>query len=110
MLATQILENEDGFRWDIFHEYVCRKLRLSIGMIERSKVLFKSNAATAHPTAAELRSIVIKISLQEDDDAVNAFKLMTVNNIGRIIVKKGEKVSGIVSRTDLLRAVQLLGE
>lgn len=50
------------------------------------------------------------ISLQEDDDAINAFKHMTVNNIGRIIVKKGEKISGIVSRTDLLRAVQLLGE
>jgi len=50
------------------------------------------------------------ISLQEDDDAVNAFKLMTVNNIGRIIVKKGEKISGIVSRTDLIRAIQLLGE
>jgi len=48
------------------------------------------------------------ISLQEDDDAVNAFKLMTVNNIGRIIVKKDDKISGIVSRTDLLRAVQLL--
>jgi predicted transcriptional regulator len=48
------------------------------------------------------------ISLQEDDDAVKAFKLMTVNNIGRLIVKKGESISGIVSRTDLLRAVQLL--
>src|SRR5665811_2460235 len=50
------------------------------------------------------------ISLQEADDAVKALKLMTVNNIGRIIVKKGDKISGIVSRTDLLRAVQLLGE
>ena len=48
------------------------------------------------------------IGLQEDDDAVNALKLMTVNNIGRIIVKKGEKISGIVSRTDIMRAVQLL--
>ncbi len=48
------------------------------------------------------------IGLQEDDDAVNALKLMTVNNIGRIIVKHGEKISGIVSRTDLMRAVQLL--
>ena len=50
------------------------------------------------------------ISLQEDDDAVKALKLMTVNNIGRLIVKKGDKISGIVSRTDLLRAIQLLGE
>ena len=48
------------------------------------------------------------ISLQEDDDAVNALKLMSLNNIGRIIVKKGEKISGIVSRTDLMRVVQLL--
>ncbi|NJD53853.1 MAG: CBS domain-containing protein [Candidatus Methanoperedens sp.] len=48
------------------------------------------------------------ISLQEDDDAVNALKLMSMNNIGRIIVKKGDKISGIVSRTDLMRVVRLL--
>ncbi len=48
------------------------------------------------------------ISLHEDDDAVSALKLMTLNNIGRIIVKKDDKIAGIVSRTDLLRAVQLL--
>ncbi len=48
------------------------------------------------------------IGLQEDDHAVNALKLMTMNNIGRIIVKKGEKISGIVSRTDIMHAVQLL--
>jgi CBS domain-containing protein len=48
------------------------------------------------------------IVLQEDDDAVNALKLMTMNNVGRIIIKKSEKISGIVSRTDLVRAIQLL--
>ncbi len=48
------------------------------------------------------------IGLQEDDDAVNALKLMTMNNIGRIIVRKGETVTGIVSRTDIIRAIQLL--
>jgi Zn-dependent protease/CBS domain-containing protein len=48
------------------------------------------------------------ISLKEDEEAVTALKLMTVNNIGRIIVEKDEKIVGIVSRTDLLRAVQLL--
>ncbi len=31
MFTTQILENADGFRWDIFHEIVCRKLKLSKG-------------------------------------------------------------------------------
>lgn len=48
------------------------------------------------------------IGLKEDDGAVNALKLMTVKNIGRIIVKKGETISGIVSRTDIIRAIQLL--
>jgi CBS domain-containing protein len=48
------------------------------------------------------------ITIKEDDDAVFALKIMTVNNIGRIIVKNDGKMTGIVSRTDLLRAVQLL--
>ncbi len=48
------------------------------------------------------------ITIKEDDDAVNAVKLMTANNIGRILVKNDGKMVGIVSRTDLLRSVQLL--
>jgi len=46
MFTTQILENEDGFRWDIFQEYVCKKLRLSAGMIQRSKTLFEIGLLT----------------------------------------------------------------
>jgi len=48
------------------------------------------------------------ISLKEDDDAVKALKIMTTNNIGRIIILQEKKMIGIVSRTDILRAVQLL--
>jgi len=48
------------------------------------------------------------ISLKEDDDAVKALKIMTTNNIGRIIIIQDKKMIGIVSRTDLLRSVQLL--
>ncbi|VVB95573.1 Zinc metalloprotease [uncultured archaeon] len=48
------------------------------------------------------------ITLEEDDDAVNAIKLMTVNNIGRIVITKEKQIVGIVSRTDILRSVQLL--
>lgn len=35
MFAARILENADGFRWDIFQEIVCRKLKLSNDMIVR---------------------------------------------------------------------------
>lgn len=48
------------------------------------------------------------ISLEEDDDVVKALKIMTMNNIGRIIILQDKKMTGIVSRTDILRAVQLL--
>lgn len=48
------------------------------------------------------------INLKEDDDAVKALKLMTMNNIGRIIILNEKKMIGIVSRTDILRSVQLL--
>jgi Zn-dependent protease/CBS domain-containing protein len=48
------------------------------------------------------------ITLREDDDAVNAIKLMTSNNIGRILITKDKQMVGIVSRTDILRSVQLL--
>ncbi len=48
------------------------------------------------------------IALTEEDDAVSVLKLMTVNNIGRVIVTNDNKMTGIVSRTDLLRSVQLL--
>jgi len=45
------------------------------------------------------------INLKEDDDAVKALKLMTMNNIGRIIILNEKKMIGIVSRTDILRSV-----
>ncbi|MBU4492002.1 MAG: CBS domain-containing protein [Euryarchaeota archaeon] len=48
------------------------------------------------------------ISLHEDEDAVSALKLMTINDIGRIIITRDKKMVGIVTRTDLLRSVQLL--
>lgn len=40
MRANAILENTDGFRWDIFERVIARKLSLSRGMIERSRILY----------------------------------------------------------------------
>lgn len=48
------------------------------------------------------------ISLEEQDAVVNALKVMTLNNIGRIIIKNGDRLVGILSRTDILRSIQLL--
>ncbi len=69
MLATQILENEDGFRWDIFLEYVCKKLRLSTGMIERSKVLFKSGLLMVRLISKEDVFLLKTVTERDDDEA-----------------------------------------
>ncbi|MCX9014388.1 MAG: CBS domain-containing protein [Candidatus Methanoperedens sp.] len=49
------------------------------------------------------------INLNEHEDVVTALKTMTIKNIGRIIVTDtdNDKMVGIVSRTDILRALQL---
>jgi Zn-dependent protease/predicted transcriptional regulator len=48
------------------------------------------------------------ITAGEDDEAVAVLKLLNMNGIGRILIKNDDKMIGIVSRTDVLRAVQLL--
>ncbi len=69
MLATQILENEDGFRWDIFHEYVCKKLRLSTGIIERSKIFFKSRLLILRLISKEDVFLFKTVTERDDDEA-----------------------------------------
>jgi len=41
MGAFEIVENADGFRWDIFHLQVCNALVLSQGMISRATPIYK---------------------------------------------------------------------
>lgn len=51
------------------------------------------------------------ISIQENSKAEEAFKLISMNNIGRVIVLNSEgQVSGIVSRTDLVTSITLFNE
>jgi Zn-dependent protease/CBS domain-containing protein len=50
------------------------------------------------------------VTLPPDASAAEAFKVMTINNIGRILVVDGDSVKGILSRTDLMRSLMLLAE
>ncbi|MDI6888499.1 MAG: CBS domain-containing protein [Methanocellales archaeon] len=50
------------------------------------------------------------ISVAPDDDAINALKMMSQRNIGRVLVMEDGAMVGIVSRTDLIRSIQLLRE
>jgi Zn-dependent protease/CBS domain-containing protein len=49
------------------------------------------------------------ISIVPDADAFDALKLMSTRNLGRLIVMDDGQMAGIVSRTDLMRAIQFRG-
>ena len=50
------------------------------------------------------------ITLSADADASEALKIISTKNIGRILVTDNNSIVGILSRTDLVRALQLLSE
>ncbi|MEA2032875.1 MAG: CBS domain-containing protein [Euryarchaeota archaeon] len=50
------------------------------------------------------------ITIGPDTDASDALKLMSSKNIGRLIVMEEGQMVGIISRTDLMRAVQFRGK
>jgi len=49
------------------------------------------------------------VAIHPEADAYDALKLMSTRNIGRLIVMKDGQMQGIVSRTDLMRAIQFRG-
>jgi predicted transcriptional regulator len=49
------------------------------------------------------------VAIPPDADAYDALKLMSTRNLGRLIVMKDGQMQGIVSRTDLMRAIQFRG-
>ena len=50
------------------------------------------------------------ISIGPDADASDVLKLMSSKNIGRLIVMEDGQIVGIISRTDLMRAIQFRGK
>lgn len=87
MFTTQILENADGFRWDIFHEIVCRKLKLSTGMIERSTVLFKSGLLTVRLISKE-DIFLLKTVTERDDDETDLLLLARSKIDWEVVLKE----------------------
>ncbi len=49
------------------------------------------------------------ITLKPDDDAFTALQKLSTNRIGRLVVMEGDRVEGIISRTDMLKALELYG-
>ncbi len=58
-----------------------------------------------------VRDVMTKdlIFVSEAADAVDALKTMSAQKIGRLLVRDGGAIAGIVSRTDLMRSIEVLG-
>lgn len=49
------------------------------------------------------------ITLKPDDDAAVALQKISQHHVGRLVVMDGDRLAGIISRTDLVRAIELHG-
>jgi Zn-dependent protease/CBS domain-containing protein len=47
------------------------------------------------------------ITLKPNDDAFTALQKLSSNMIGRLVVMDGDRIAGIISRTDMLKALEL---
>jgi predicted transcriptional regulator len=59
--------------------------------------------------AMQVRDVMTRgvIAVTPDTPMINALRIMGARNIGRVLVVEKEKLVGIVTRTDILKVVEL---
>lgn len=67
MQASLIMENQDGFRWDIFVNVVCGGLRLSKSMRERALTLFSMESISVYMISPEDIFVFKSVTSRERD-------------------------------------------
>lgn len=67
MQASAIMENKDGFRWDIFVSVVCGGLKLSDAMAKRARNLFSMDMVSVNMISLEDIFIFKSITSRERD-------------------------------------------
>jgi predicted transcriptional regulator len=100
-----------------FSEHMLKHKHLGYPVMENNQVLGMITINELHKVEKEKHeSILVKdvmrkdvFSISSDEPAVSAFKLMMKNNHERIIVQKDGKYVGIISWSDLLRAITMRG-
>ena len=79
MRANAILENTDGFRWDIFERVIARKLSLSRGMISRSRILY--DKTRLHLRSLSKEDIFLLKSVTERDLDLEDMRIVAESGI-----------------------------
>jgi Zn-dependent protease/CBS domain-containing protein len=87
--------------------YPIMKNGLLLGIVTFNDVQKISNSQHSSTKVEQIMSRNI-ISISPEDDAATALKLMNRYNIGRLLVKEGNILVGIITKTDLIKALTLL--
>lgn len=67
MQASLIMENQDGFRWDIFVNVICGGLKLSDAMVNRAVALFSMDRVSVNMISLEDIFIFKSVTSRERD-------------------------------------------
>ena len=86
MKTSAILENPDGFRWDMFEQVVAGKLRLSKGMIKRSQKLLYRGSLQARLLSKE--DIFLLKSVTERDRDIEDMGIVAESGLNWDAVEK----------------------
>jgi CBS domain-containing protein len=78
-----------------------------VGIITKSDLLSRVIVECRDPRECEVTKIMSKplISVDKDTPILEAMRILKNRKIRRLLVKDGEKLVGIVSETDMVRAV-----
>jgi Zn-dependent protease/CBS domain-containing protein len=79
-----------------------------VGIVTLSDI---SKVPEGQREATRVRDVMTRnvITLKPDDEASSALQKISQHRIGRLVVTEGGRIAGIVSRSDLVRALQLRG-
>ena len=80
-----------------------------IGIVTKSDLLSRVIVEGRDSSKTEIREIMTTplITIDKDEDILEAIRFMRKKNVSRLIVTDNGNILGIISETDLIKAVQL---
>ncbi|HJH32117.1 MAG TPA: CBS domain-containing protein [Methanosarcinaceae archaeon] len=118
IMANDVVSVRPSMTIDDLFRFIFEKKHMGYPVIEGKSLKGIITFTDVHTVPAQERVNVLVsdvmtkdvITIPIDADASEALKLISIRNIGRLLVTDNGSIVGIISRTDLVRALQLLGE
>ena len=84
--AARILENADGFRWDIFHQQVCKALIFTDTMAARAKTFYEERLLSAKMVSKE--DIFLFKGITEREADMDDMRLLSESGLNWKVIEK----------------------